>query len=113
MSRCTVVSSIVTALLGWKVKAWASRGRGDGVLLREALLMRSLAMSRSPFGGSWRKWCAVSDVLVCRRVAGRLASSGVAGFVSAVGECVSAGLGSGVDALPQKKDMERECRGNI
>ena len=103
IKRWTVASSIVGSL-GRKSKASESRGRGDGVLLRDALRMRSLAMSRSPFGGSSRKLWADSDTLVCCRVAGRLDAPGVAGFTSGAGGGVSAGV-EGVDAFPQKKDM--------
>ena len=100
ISRWTVASSIVVE----NVKASASRGCGDGVRLWEALRRRSLAISRSPPGGSWRNsWDA--DVLVCLRVDGRFASSGVAGVISGAGV---AGAGVGVAALLQKNDMKRK-----
>ena len=103
--RCTVASSIVVESLVWKSKASASRGRGDGVLLRDDLRMRSLAMSRSPLGGSSRKLCVDSETLVCCLVAGLLDVPGVAGTTSGAGGGVSAGVGVGVDAFPQKNDM--------
>ena len=46
-------------------------------------------------------------MLVCLRVDGRLASSGVAGVTSGAGV---AGVGVGVAALLQKKDMKRKSR---
>ena len=84
------------------MKASESRGCGDGVRLRDDLRRRSLAMSRSPPGGSCRNSWDV-DVLVCLRVDGRFASSGVAGVTSGAGV---AGAGVGVAALLQKNDMK-------
>ena len=73
--------------------------------LRDALRILSRAMSLSPFGGSCRKSCGVSDVFVCCLVDGLDASSGVAGVTSGAG---GVGVGVGVAALPQKNDMQEK-----
>ena len=93
-----MASSISTSDVG-KVKGVASgsRGCGEGVGLREDLLILSLAMSRCRvFGGSSRNR-GLSDSLVCLLVAGLLASGP---------EGVDAGVGSGVDEDPGHHDME-------
>ena len=76
--------------------------------LRDACLMRRLAMSRRR-GERQPKTCGVSAV--CVRVAGRAVSSGEAGVTSCAGGGFSPGVGVGEDAFPQKKDMEKGVRG--
>ena len=99
MRRWIVASSISTSAVG-KVKGDASglRGCGEGVGLRDDLLILSLAMSRCRgfLSGSSRN-LGFSDSLVCLLVAG-LDASGSGG--------VDAGVGSGVDAEPGHHDME-------
>ena len=68
--------------------------------------MRSRAISlRRVGGGRTLKSWGVSDVLVRRRVAGLLVSSGVGAVTSVWGGGGSAGVGVGVDALPHRNDM--------
>ena len=69
--------------------------------------MRCLAMSPRRRGERWPKLWGVSEELVTALVAGRAVSSGVAGVTSWTGGGVSPGVGVDVDALPQRKDMEK------
>ena len=73
--------------------------------------MRCLAMSPRRRGESWPKLWGVSEELVTALVAGRAVSSGVAGVTSCAGGGVSPGVGVDVDALPQRKDMEKDAWG--